>query len=244
MTVVLVTGAARRIGRYLALGFGRAGCAVGIHYNGSLREAETLRARIERSALLPAELSEWEAAENLVGACEAALGPVDVLINCASTFEYDDIDSLQPGVWARNIAVNLAAPVNLIRAVAARRRPAVAVNFLDFKVWRPSASFLSYTLAKTALQNATAMLAQALAPAMRVNAVAPGVVLPSGGQSADEYSAVVRSTLLAREIVLEDLFRAVRYLVETKSITGETLYVDAGFRFQDYEDVETAMIEE
>ena len=88
------------------------------------------------------------------------------------------------------------------------------------------------------------MLAQALAPTVRVNAVAPGVVLPSGGQSADEYRAVVSSTLLEREIALDDLFRAVRYLVETESITGETLYVDAGFRFQDYEDVETAMIEE
>ena len=169
MTVVLVTGAARRIGRHLALGFGRAGCSVGIHYNGSRPEAETLAARIEQAALLPADLSEWNAAEALIAGCEAALGPVDVLINCASTFEYDDMETLEAGTWARNIAVNLAAPVNLIRAIAARGRPAVAVNFLDFKVWRPSASFLSYTLAKTALQNPTTMLAQALAPTVRVN---------------------------------------------------------------------------
>ncbi len=244
MSTVLVTGAARRIGRHLAEGFGRLGHGVGVHYNSSEREARTLAARIGRAALLPADLSEWRAADGLVAACEAALGPVDVLVNCASTFDHDDLATLEAETWARNMAVNLAAPVNLIRAVAAAGRPAVAINFLDFKVWRPSASFLSYTLAKAALHHATAMLARELAPTMRVNAVAPGVVLPSGGQSADEYRAVVRSTPLEREIDLDDLLRAVLYLVRTESVTGQTLFVDAGFRFRDYDEVERAMVEE
>ena len=168
----------------------------------------------------------------------------DLLVNCASTFDHDNITNLEPRTYDRNFAVNLTAPVNLIRALALRGRPGSAVNFLDFKVWRPSPSFLSYTLAKAALQTATAVLARALAPNLRINAVAPGVVLPSGGQSTDEYGAVVRSTLLGREIPLDDIARTVLYLAEAESVTGQTLYVDAGFRFQDYEGVEEAMIRE
>ena len=244
MRVALVTGAARRIGRHLALSLGAAGYAVGVHCNTSLREAAAVAEHLDRAAVLPADLSDWASAERLVTDCEAALGPVDLLVNCASTFDHDDIANLEPETYARNFAVNLTAPVNLIRALAVRGRPGSAVNFLDFKVWRPSPSFLSYTLAKTALQTATVVLARALAPNLRINAVAPGVVLPSGGQSTDEYGAVVRSTLLGREIPLDDIARAVLYLAEAESVTGQTLYVDAGFRFQDYEGVEEAMIRE
>ena len=241
MTVALVTGSARRIGRHVAIGLGAAGYAVGVHYNTSRREAETAAAQIDRAAMLPANLATWDAPEALVAACEHELGPVDVLINCASTFDYDDSGILESETYHRNIAVNLTAPVNLIRAVARRGRPAVAINFLDCKVWRPDGLFLSYTLAKTALKNATVMLAQALAPTVRVNAIAPGVVLPSGGQSLEQYRAVIRSSLLGCEIDLDDMLRAVRYLIETRSVTGETLYVDAGLRFQDYENTAAAV---
>ena len=244
MRVALVTGSARRIGRHVAIGLGAAGYAVGVHYNTSRHEAETAVAQIDCAAMLPADLAEWDAPEALIAACEYELGSVDVLVNCASIFDYDDLEALNPEIYHHNIAVNLTAPVNLIRAIARRRRPAVVINFLDFKVWRPNGLFLSYTLAKTALKNATVMLAQALAPSIRINAVAPGVVLPSGSQSFGEYQAVVRSTLLEREIDLDDLLRAVRYLIDTQSVTGETLYVDAGLRFQDYEGIEAAVTAE
>ena len=242
MRVALVTGSARRVGRHVAIGLGASGYAIGVHYNTSRHEAETAAAQIDRAVVLPADLAEWDAPEALIAACECELGSVDVLINCASTFDYDDLETLSPEIYHHNIAINLTATVNLIRAVARRRRPAVVINFLDFKVWRPTGSFLSYTLAKAALKNATVMLAQALAPTIRVNSIAPGVVLPSGGQSSEEHQAVVRSTLLEREIALDDLLRAVHYLIDTTSVTGETLYVDAGLRFQDYETIEAAMM--
>ena len=244
MKVALVTGSARRIGRHVAIGLSAAGYAIGVHYNTSRHEAETTAAQIDRAVMLPANLTTWDAPEALVAACEHELGSVDVLINCASTFDYDDSETLDPEIYNRNIAVNLTAPVNLIRAVAQRGRPAVAINFLDCKVWRPSGSFLSYTLAKIALKNATVMLAQTLAPTIRVNAIAPGVVLPSGGQSLEEYRTVARSSLLEREIDLDDMLRAVHYLIDTRSVTGETLYVDAGLRFQDYEGIEAAITTE
>ena len=244
MRVALVTGSARRIGRHVAIGLGAAGYAVGVHYNTSHGDAEMTASQIDHATLLPANLALWEASEALIAACEHELGSVDVLVNCASTFDYDDLEGLDPEIYHHNIAINLTAPVNLIRAVARRGRPAVVINFLDFKVWRPSGSFLSYTLAKIALKNATVMLAQALAPSIRVNAIAPGVVLPSGNQSIGEYRAVARSTLLEREIDLDDILRAVHYLTDTKSVTGETLYVDAGLRFQDYEGIEAAIMAE
>ena len=239
--VALVTGSARRIGRHLAIGLGAAGYAIGLHYNTSRHEAEAAAAQIDRVAVLSADLSTWDAPEALITVCERELGSVDVLINCASTFDYDDLGALDPETYHHNIAVNLTAPVNLIRAIAQRGRPAVVINFLDFKVWRPNGSFLSYTLAKAALKNVTVMLAQALAPTIRVNAIAPGVVLPSGSQSLEKYHAVVRSTLLKSEIELDDMLRAVCYLIDTKSVTGETLYVDSGLRFQDYEGIEAAI---
>ena len=239
--VALVTGSARRIGRHIAVGLGAAGYAIGVHYNTSRHEADVVTSKIDRAVALSADLATWDAPEALITACEDRLGSVDVLVNCASTFDYDDLGDLDPKVYHHNIAINLTAPVNLIRAVARRRRPAVVINFLDFKVWRPSESFLSYTLAKTALKNATIMLAQALAPTVRVNAIAPGVVLQSGNQSLSEYQAMIRSTLLERKIDLDDILRAVCYLIDTESVTGEILYVDAGLRFQDYEEIEAAI---
>jgi NAD(P)-dependent dehydrogenase (short-subunit alcohol dehydrogenase family) len=230
----LITGAGRRIGCAIALALSRAGYAVVLHANRSRADAERLAAEIVgaggRACVVLADLAEHDAVSGLVPAA-AAFGPLTLLVNSAAEFEPDEIESLDRARFERTFAVNLTAPLFLAQAFAVQApegADASIVNLLDQRVLKPTPRFLSYTLSKSALHAATTTLAQALAPKLRVNAVAPGPTLPSPRQSEAQFAAQAASLPLARGPAPEDIAAAVLYLAQAKSVTGVTIAVDGG----------------
>ena len=231
----LITGAAKRIGRAIALELARAGYDIAIHYRGSSTEAADLARAVEgqgrRAALLAADLMDEEAVLALLSQANAALGPVTALVNNASLFERDEaLDATRDG-WNRQMAVNLRAPFVLMqqfaRLLPADRSGAI-VNMADQRVWNLSPHFLTYTLSKSGLWTLTQTMALALAPRIRVNAVGPGPVLPNERQSPDQFRWHWSSLPLERQIQPEDVARAVRYLIEAPAVTGQMIAVDCG----------------
>ncbi len=233
--VVLVTGAARRLGRAIALELAAHGWDVAVHHRQSPAEAEdtlaALRGAGARAAAVGADLADEAQCVALLPAVQAAFGRVDAVVNNASTFEHDGVADFGYAAMDRHGRANTAPAVVLARALHAAGGGAV-VNLLDQKLWNPNPDYLSYTLSKAALEAATTMLAMALAPRVRVTGVAPGVTLPSGGMSEAEFAAAHRMTPLGRSSTAEDIARAVRFLIESPAITGTTLLVDGGQHLQ------------
>ena len=243
MSWALVTGAAKRLGRAVALDLAQAGWNVAVYYRGSENEAQTLAYEISGLggdvALLQADLTDEAALAPLVSAAQqAAGGKLTALVNCAAAFEHDAISTLTGETLERHMALNALAPALLARAFAAAlpegARGAV-VNFLDFKLASPYPDHFSYTLSKYALAGATELLARALAPHVRVNAVAPGYVLAAAGQSDADYARLHADTPLHYGPTAEDVAQAVRFLLDNPAVTGQTIYVDAGRRFRSFE---------
>jgi len=243
MKWALITGSAQRLGRAVALNLARHDWGVVVHYRNSGKEAEAVaaeaRAAGSAAALVRADLDDPAERSALVGeATRAAGASLSALVNCAAIFEYDTIDTLSAENLQRHIAINTLTPSLLARefaeALSEGGRGAV-VNFLDFKLASPYPDHFSYTLSKYALSGATDLLARALAPRVRVNAVAPGYVLPAPGQSDADYKRLHGDTPLARGPTPEDIAHAVRFLIENEAVTGQTIYVDGGRRFRSYE---------
>lgn len=255
--VALVTGGARRIGRAIALELGAAGFDVAVHYRHSAEEAEAAVAELKalgaRAAAFAADLDDEAATRALVPAVVEKLGRLDALVNNASRFEYDQPGAFQPALLAALTASNVTAPVLLAEALAAQVAaqpplaaapdPALAVaaqlvpeafptpcvvNLLDQKLVNPNPDYFSYTLTKAALAHATTLLAQSLAPAVRVCGVSPGITLVSGPMNEVEFGQAHRMTALGRSSTPADIARAVRFLVESPAITGVQLVVDGG----------------
>jgi NAD(P)-dependent dehydrogenase (short-subunit alcohol dehydrogenase family) len=235
----LVTGAARRIGAVVARRLAGEGWAVGVHCHRSRDEAACVVAAIEaaggRAALLPADLGDRAARAGLVAAAVAALGPLGLLVNNASSFRHDALASLTEESWDEGLRSNLEAPVFLTRDFAAQLpegAEGAVVNVLDQKVRAPDAHFLSYTVGKVGLYGVTAMLAGSLAPRIRVNAVAPGITLISGAQSQETFEREWRAPPLGRSSTPEEIAEAVSFLATCRSICGETLFLDGGAGLQ------------
>jgi NAD(P)-dependent dehydrogenase (short-subunit alcohol dehydrogenase family) len=233
----LVTGAGRRLGRAIALDLARAGWQIGAHCRASEAEALDLVAEIEQSGgkatALVADLAQTESLAPLVAACAERLGPPSLLVNNAAIFEWDSIATLDEASWGAHLDVNLRAPVFLAQAFAEalpQGRKGHIINLLDQKVFRLNPDFFSYTISKSGLLAATTMLAQALGPDIRVNAIAPGPVLPSAAQSEAEFDAECRATLLGRCVEVAEILGAIRFLLASPSITGETIVLDSGQR--------------
>jgi NAD(P)-dependent dehydrogenase (short-subunit alcohol dehydrogenase family) len=229
----LVTGGARRIGRAIVLTLARAGYAVAIHAHRSLEMAGELRDGIARSGgragVVAADLAEHSSVQGLVPAAVAAVGPLTLLVNNASAFEPDGIGDLDRDRFDRHFAVNLRAPLFLAQAFAAQASPGGSiVNVLDQRVYRPSPRFFSYGLAKSGLHVATTTLAQALAPRLRVNAVAPGPTLANVWQSDEAFARRAAAMPLSHGPTPEEVADAVLFLARAHSITGETIAVDGG----------------
>ncbi|HET9231510.1 MAG TPA: SDR family oxidoreductase [Vitreimonas sp.] len=243
MSWALVTGAGKRLGRAVALDLARAGWGVVIHYNRSEPAAQSLANEIREiggtSTLVRAELSDAAERSTLIGrAVEAAGAPLSALVNCAAIFEHDTIDTLSEEALQRHIGINTLTPSLLAREFAEalpEDERGVVVNFLDFKLANPYPDHFSYTLSKYALSGATELLARALAPRVRVNAVAPGYVLPAPGQGEGDYKRLHAQTPLEYGPTAEDIAHAVRFLIESPAVTGQTIYVDSGRRFVTYE---------
>src|SRR5215475_9421299 len=229
----LVTGGARRIGRAIVLTLARAGYAVAIHAHRSLTMAGELRDAIVRSGgragVVAADLADHDAVLGLVSAAVAAVGPLTLLVNNASEFEPDRVGDLDRGRFDRHLAVNLRAPLFLAQAFAAQAAAGGSiVNVLDQRVYRPSPRFFSYGLAKSGLYLATTTLAQALAPRLRVNAVAPGPTLPNAWQDDEAFARRTAAMPLGHGPTPEEVADAVLFLARANNITGETIAVDGG----------------
>jgi NAD(P)-dependent dehydrogenase (short-subunit alcohol dehydrogenase family) len=238
--VVLVTGAARRLGREIALDLASHGFDVAVHYRSSREAAQetTAQAR-QRGALsdcVAADLSDEESCRQLVPQVLDRFKRLDAIVNNASTFEYDSAESFHLASMERHWRANTAPAVllaqGLHRHLAGTPRRGCVVNLLDQKLWNLNPDYFSYTLSKAALQAATVMLAQALAPTVRVCGVAPGVTLLSGSMTDAEFAASHRLTPLQRSSTPEDIARSVRFLIESPAVTGTTLLVDGGQHLQ------------
>jgi NAD(P)-dependent dehydrogenase (short-subunit alcohol dehydrogenase family) len=233
--VALVTGGARRLGRAIALHLAARGWDLAVHYRGSADEAEATAAEARgagaRAQTFAADLADEAQALALVPAVVGRFGRLDAVVNNASLFEYDAVADFSYAAMDRHWRANTAPAIVLARALHAAGGGAV-VNLLDQKLWNPNPDHLSYTLSKAALEAATTLLAQALAPRTRVCGVAPGVTLLSGPMSAAEFERAHRLTPLERSSTPEDIARAVAFLLESPAITGTTLLVDGGQHLQ------------
>jgi NAD(P)-dependent dehydrogenase (short-subunit alcohol dehydrogenase family) len=231
--VALVTGAGQRIGRAIALALARAGYAVAIHCRRSRNEADVLAKEIDglgrRSTIVVADLADDAAVDTLVSTAARSLGPLTLLVNSAAIFEPDQIGSLTRKGWQRQFAINLAAPVFLAESFAAQAPAGSSiVNIVDQRVFKLTPHFLSYTLTKAALAAATQTLAQALAPKIRVNGVAPGPTLPSPRQDAEEFARQAALLPLGHGPTPADIAQAVVFLASARSTTGVIIAVDGG----------------
>jgi NAD(P)-dependent dehydrogenase (short-subunit alcohol dehydrogenase family) len=238
--VALVTGGARRIGRAIALELAAAGFDVALHSREASDEAAStiaeLRALGVRAHGITAELDDEAACRALVPSVVAALGRLDAVVNNASGFEYDGPGTFSPRLLATLVAANVAAPVLLAEGLATQvgAQPPLGVttpcvvNLLDQKLVNPNPDYFSYSLTKAALLHATTMLAQGLAPAVRVCGVSPGITMVSGPMNETEFSAAHGMAALGRSSTPADIARAVRFLLESPAITGVNLVVDGG----------------
>lgn len=233
--VALVTGAGRRIGRAIALGLAKAGWDVAVHYRDSEAEARATATEVKalgrRAALLHCDLADEGAVRALLGRAIAALGAVGCVVNNASQFDYDSAADFSPALLAAHMQANVSAPILLAQALHAATpaaSQAVVINLLDQKLYNLNPDYLSYTLSKAALHTATTMLAQALAPTVRVAAVAPGLTMVSGAQTEDGFDQAHRATPLGRSSSAQDIVDAVCYLAGARAVTGTTLLVDGG----------------
>jgi len=238
----LVTGAGQRLGRAIALGLAARGHAVALHYNASAAGAEAAATEVRdgggQAVALQQDFAAPEAAGDLIGKAAAALGgPVSVLVNSASVFDKDRLADLTPESWRHLMDVNATAPVFLMQAFA-NQAPAPAsgaiVNLLDTQTTSASPLRFSYFCGKFALEGATRLAAYDLAPqGIRVNAVAPGLVLPTG-QTQEQYERRQGLTPLGPGLGPDDIVQAVLYLVAAPQVTGHVLVVDAGQRLMGF----------
>ncbi len=233
--VALVTGGAKRIGQAIALALAGDGWDVAVHYHRSAAEADDTVRAIEalgrRAAAFDCDLADATAVRALPGRCAQVLGPLGCVVNNASLFAYDSAEEFDPELLARAGAINVAAPVLLAQALAAQLpegSQGVVINLLDQKLYNPNPDFLSYTLSKAALKEATTLLARALSPRVRVVGIAPGITLPSGDQSGEGFAAAHVKTPLGRSSTPADIAQAVVFAVRAPAITGTTLLVDGG----------------
>ncbi|MEL6299236.1 MAG: SDR family oxidoreductase [Pseudomonadota bacterium] len=233
----LITGAAKRIGRAIALELASRGWRIGVHYRASRTPAEALAAEIVsahgdgHAATLQADLADLAALPRLVTDCTNALGPPTCLVNNASEFRHDMLADMTPETWALHLDVNLRAPVFLSQAFAAAlpgETDGAIINLVDQRVLRPTADFFSYGISKAALFDATRMLAQALAPRIRVNAIGPGPVLQSVHQTPEDFASEAAETLLARPVSPEEIAQAIAYILDAPSLTGQMIALDGG----------------
>lgn len=231
----LVTGGAKRIGRVLAAAAAEAGFDVALHVRSIGDDAEAaageVRGHGRKAAILACDLRKESETVALVGQAEAELGPVTLLVNCASVFEHDAFSDMNRASWDLHMETNLRAPLVLAQAFARRLpvdREGLIVNVLDQRVLRPAADFFSYSLSKSALWDATRMLAQALGPRIRVNGIGPGPTLASIHQDDAAFEAEARATLLQRPVDPGDIGGALRYLIDARAVTGQMIAVDSG----------------
>ena len=232
----LVTGGGKRLGHAMALALGHEGWQVAVHYHSSAKAADDTVADIEagggRAVSVQADLSQEASLARLIRAASDGLGGgLTLLVNSASTFEDDSARDHTRQSWDHHMDANLRAPVGLAQAFAAQvpdGGKGLVVNLIDQRVWKLNPQFFTYTLSKAALWTATKTMAQAFAPRVRVAAIGPGPTLPSVHQSKEEFAAEARATLTQEGSNPEEIVRALIYLTEADSVTGQMIAADGG----------------
>ena len=232
---VLVTGAARRIGRAIALDLAKTGWSVAVHYNRSGEEAQAVVDEISalggKAAMIQADLAVEEEAAGLIAQANEAIGPLSCLVNNASVFEKDTPETTTKESWESHMQVNLRAPFQLIQSFI-RQRPSDVegniINLIDQRVWNVTPFFTSYTVSKVALWGLTQNLALALAPSIRVNAIGPGPTLPSAHQTEEQFERQWSAQPLSRPVMPEEICRAVQFVLDASSMTGQMIVLDGG----------------
>ena len=249
---VLVTGAAKRLGREIALALAKDGWQVAVHYRDSLEDATKTVAECARlagaSAAFRANLANETAVRNLLPSVIEEFGRVDAVVNSASTFEHDSAESFSFATLEKHMRSNAGAAILLSQALSehikgrnaaaeAEAEPVrgVVVNLLDQKLWNPNPDFISYTLSKAALEAANTMLAMALAPQLRVVGVAPGLTLTSHMLTPEKFAALHKLSPLGRSSTAADVAATVKFAIDNQSITGTTLLVDGGQHLMKFE---------
>ena len=232
---VLITGAAKRIGRHLALELASVGYDIAVHYNNSQGAAEEvadlIKAKGRRAAIIQGNLADVDIVEKLISESIELLGPLSALINNASIFEDDAVGNISLESWQSHQDINLRAPIMLAQLFAAQL-PANAhgniINIIDQRVWKLNPRFFSYTMSKSGLWTATRTLAQALAPRIRVNAIGPGPALPSARMDDAEFAKQESLTLLGRGTSPTEIAEAAKFILSQPALTGQMIALDGG----------------
>ena len=241
----LVTGAATRIGKEIALGLAAEGINVAIHYSSSEIEAKYVLSEVEKmkvkACMVKADLLNDDEIVNLVSRASDQLNePLNILVNNASIFEHDNIETVSMRSWDRHLGSNLKAPLFLIKSFAMQAEKAIhdekgellaranVINIVDQRVLKKTPEFLTYSLAKMGLWSLTQTAAQALAPHVRVNAVAPGPTLKGRRQSDDHFADQRKNTILERGSDSSEILEAVKFILKTRSMTGQLICIDGG----------------
>ncbi len=232
---ILITGAAKRIGRQLAVDLAGAGYDIAIHFNESASEAEDVAAEIRalgrRAALVQGDLALAGSPEQVIKSSVLQIGTLSGLINNASIYEFDQVGAISAESWQTHMDINLRAPVLLAQAFAAQLPKGTQgniINLIDGRVWKLNPQYFSYTISKSALWTATRTLAQALAPDIRVNAIGPGPVLPPKGMSVMQHARDEANTLLGHGVSPSEISAAVRFVLSQSALTGQMIALDSG----------------
>ena len=232
---LLITGAATRVGRAIALHFAERGWNIALHYFRSSSKAKKLKKIIESNwvkvALIKADLKNSKQTEKIITIARKKLGSIDCLVNNAALFEKDDIANFTTKSWNDLINVNLLAPAILTKQFAkqaSKKTVSNIINIIDQRIFNLTPFFMSYTISKSGLQTLTKTMAMRLGPNIKVNAIAPGPTIKSKRQTDRHFKNQVRSTLLKKSVRLEDICDTVEFLINNNSITGQIVAVDSG----------------
>jgi NAD(P)-dependent dehydrogenase (short-subunit alcohol dehydrogenase family) len=238
---VLITGASQRVGRHLALDLARRGWIVHLHYRSSAKAAEETAQQIIKKGgqcfIHQADLADADAAEALIDQWAVHDGAMAIIHN-ASLFEWDGAEDVSAAMINRHMAVNMTAPAVMTKAFAACIKPhfpqtkGAVINITDAKLKGLNPDYFSYTLSKIALDGLTSLAAQAYAPYVRVNAIAPGIILRSGDQTEEEYRQAHRFNPLGQGAILDDISRAAVMILDTMAMTGHTITIDGGLHLR------------
>ena len=232
---LLITGAATRVGKAIALHFAEKGWNIALHYFRSSSKAKELKKIIEQNwvkvALIKADLKNSKQVEKIVPLAKKKLGAIDCLINNAALFEKDDISNFTTKSWNDHFNINLLAPAILTKQFAkqaSKKTVSNIINIIDQRIFNLTPFFMSYTISKSGLQTLTKTMAMRLGPNIKVNAIAPGPTIKSKRQTNRHFRNQVKSTLLKKSVRLEDVCDTVEFLINNNSITGQIVAVDSG----------------
>ena len=232
---LLITGAATRVGKAIALHFAERGWNIALHYFRSSSKAKKLKKIIEQNlvkvVLIKADLKNPKQIEKVMPIARKKLGAIDCLINNAALFEKDDISNFTTKSWNDHLNINLLAPAILTKQFAkqaSKKTVSNIINIIDQRIFNLTPFFMSYTISKSGLQTLTKTMAMRLGPNIKVNAIAPGPTIKSKRQTDKHFRNQVRSTLLKKSVKAEDICDAVEFLISNNSITGQIIAVDSG----------------